>query len=250
MEIIPLSEGTFTVDRSKLFVPFDEQHDELQMRPAGSLLVEIQPFVVITSGDVLLLDTGLGFRKNNELQIDQNLRVNGIEPASVTKVLLTHLHKDHAGGIAERTNGGTGSLSFRHAQYYVQERELNFAFEKGSSSYKTKDLELLEHSSQVVLLKENSGIIDDYISYQVTSAHSAFHQVFQIRTENQIIFFGGDDAPQLQQMKHRFVAKYDYDGKKAMELRKMWWEQGQKEKWTFLFYHDAKTPIYANDDTN
>ena len=35
-------------------------------------------------------------------------------------------------------------------------------------------------------------------------------------------------------MKHRFVAKYDYDGKKAMELRKEWWEQGEKEKWTFL----------------
>jgi hypothetical protein len=33
-------------------------------------------------------------------------------------------------------------------------------------------------------------------------------------------FFGGDDAPQLQQMKHRFVAKYDFDGKKAMELRR------------------------------
>jgi glyoxylase-like metal-dependent hydrolase (beta-lactamase superfamily II) len=248
MEIIPLSEGTFTVDRSKLFVPFDEQHDKLQERPVGSLLVEIQPFVVITSRDVLLLDTGLGFRNNNELQIHQNLRANGIEPASVTKVLLTHLHKDHAGGIADRTEGKASGLSFIHAQYYVQERELNFAFEKRSSSYKTEDLELLQRSSQVVLLAENSGIIDGYISYQVTSAHSAYHQVFQIRSENQIIFFGGDDAPQLQQMRHRFVAKYDFDGKKAMELRKTWWEQGHKEGWKFLFYHDVKTPMYANEN--
>ena len=64
MKIIPLSEGSFTIDKTKLFVPFDEQSHQLKDRPAGSLLVEIQPFVVITSRDILLLDTGLGFEKN------------------------------------------------------------------------------------------------------------------------------------------------------------------------------------------
>jgi glyoxylase-like metal-dependent hydrolase (beta-lactamase superfamily II) len=249
MDIIPLSEGTFTVDKTKLFVPFNEHEHELQKRPSGSLLVEIQPFVVITPKDVLLLDTGLGFKRNNELQIHQNLRANGIEPSSVTKVLLTHLHKDHAGGIADRTHEQT-RLSFERAQYYVQERELNFAFEKASPSYMTDELESLQHSSHVTLLSQNTGVIDDYITYEVTSAHSIYHQVFHIRSENQIIFFGGDDAPQLQQMKHRFIAKYDYNGKKAMELRKTWWEQGEKEKWAFLFYHDVKNPIYANADAN
>ena len=63
MKIIPLSEGTFTIDKTKLFVPFDEDVHDLQQRPVGSLLVEIQPFVIITSKDILLLDTGLGLRK-------------------------------------------------------------------------------------------------------------------------------------------------------------------------------------------
>ena len=246
MDIIPLSEGTFTVDKTKLFVPFNEHDDELQKRPGGSLLVEIQPFVIITAKDILLLDTGLGLKKNNELQIHQNLRANGIEPSSVTKVLLTHLHKDHAGGISQRTDDQSGRLSFEHAQYYVQERELNFAFEKGFPSYITEEIQPLQYSSQVTLLKENTGVIDDYIIYDVTGAHSVYHQVFHIRSENEIIFFGGDDAPQIQQMTHRFVAKYDYNGKKAMELRKTWWEQGQKENWIFLFYHDVKNPIYTN----
>jgi len=31
-----------------------------------------------------------------------------------------------------------------------------------------------------------------------------------------------------------------------MELRKKWWAQGEKEKWTFLFYHDIKTPVYPH----
>ena len=100
MKVIPLSEGAFTIDKTKLFVPFDETKDELQDRPVGSLLVEIQPFLIITSKDILILDTGLGFNSaNGKMQLHENLKSNGIEPSQVTKVLLSHLHKDHAGGL-------------------------------------------------------------------------------------------------------------------------------------------------------
>src|SRR3954465_8838068 len=105
MKVIPLSEGSFTIDKTKLFVPFDENSDELQERPKGSLLVEVQPFVVITSEDVLLLDTGLGFEKNGILQLHQNLMNAAINPSEITKVLLSHLHKDHAGGATMLING-------------------------------------------------------------------------------------------------------------------------------------------------
>ena len=241
MQIIPLSEGTFTIDKTKLFVPFDEDVHDLQQRPVGSLLVEVQPFVIITSKDILLLDTGLGFEKNGQLQLHKNLADAGINPTDITNVLLTHLHKDHAGGVSIRTNHE--QLSFSNAIYYLQERELNFAFEKGFPSFIPEELEVLKRSSRVVLLKDDEGLIDDYIHYKITGAHSPFHQVFWIKENDKTIFFGGDDAPQLQQMKHRFVAKYDFDGKKAMELRRGWWEQGQNEGWTFLFYHDVKNPV-------
>jgi len=251
MQIIPLSEGSFTVDKTKLFIPFDEEQDELQNRSTGSLLVEIQPFLIVTSNDILLLDTGLGFQKDSILQLHQNLINNGIQPSAVTKILLSHLHKDHAGGVSEESpDNHSRQLSFPGAKYYLQERELNLAFEKGFPSFITGELQLLRQSSQVVLLKDDKGIIDDYVSYEVTGAHSPYHQVFWVKEEQQTIFFGGDDAPQLQQMKHRFVAKYDYNGRKAMELRKQWWELGQKEHWTFLFYHDVKNPIYTNEDAN
>ena len=243
MKIIPLSEGTFTIDKTKLFVPFDEQSHDLQKRPAGSLLVEVQPFVVITSKDILLLDTGLGFEKKGILQLHQNLMDAGINPSEITKVLLSHLHKDHAGGVGIEREELGGRLSFPNAKYYVQRTELAIAFEKGFPSFITKELECLQNSEQVILLEGNS-IIEDYIQYEVTGAHSPHHQVFWIKEDGETIFFGGDDAPQLQQMKHRFVAKYDFNGKKAMELRRDWWERGKKEKWTFLFYHDVKNPVW------
>ena len=48
------------IKQKNLFL-FKQDKDDLQQRTKGSILVEIQPFVVITSKDILLLDTGLGF---------------------------------------------------------------------------------------------------------------------------------------------------------------------------------------------
>jgi glyoxylase-like metal-dependent hydrolase (beta-lactamase superfamily II) len=246
MQIIPLSEGVFTIDKSKVFVPFDVNKDELQARSSGSLLVEVQPFVVVISKDVILLDTGLGFMQNGTMQLHKNLLANNIRPENVTKVLLSHLHKDHAGGVSHKDKLGHYFLSFVNAIFYVQQSEIGFAMSTGFPSFMTEELSILEHNSQVVFLNEDEGNIDGYIHYKITGAHSPHHQVFWIKENNETIFFGADDAPQLQQMKHRFIAKYDYNGKKAMELRKQWWEQGTKEGWTFLFYHDVKTPYIVH----
>lgn len=242
MKIIPLSEGVFTIDKTKVFVPFDLETDKLQERPAGSLLVEVQPFVVITKKDVLLLDTGLGFSKKGKMQIHSNLKANSIEPEDITKVLLTHLHKDHAGGVSKRDNLGHYDFAFPNATYYVQQQEIDFAFDTGFPSFITDEIALLQNSSRVVCLHD-SGMIDGYIRYELSGAHSPYHQVFWIEEDGEVIFFGGDDAPQLQQMKSKFVAKYDYDGKKAMQLRQQWRQEGENKGWKFLFYHDVKKPV-------
>jgi glyoxylase-like metal-dependent hydrolase (beta-lactamase superfamily II) len=246
MMIISLSEGVFTIDKTKVFIPFDLQKDELQARNSGSLLVEVQPFIVITKKDILLLDTGLGFMQQNQMQLHKNLKAKNINPDNITKVLLSHLHKDHAGGVSYKDKLGHYHLSFKNATYFVQKPEFDFAMSTGFPSFMTDEISILEKNTQVVFLNEEEGFIDGYIHYKVTGAHSPHHQVFWIEEENEKIFFGADDAPQLQQMKHRFVAKYDFNGKEAMELRRLWWQQGKEDNWTFLFYHDVKTPKAKN----
>lgn len=246
MKIIPLSEGAFTIDKTKIFVPFNTETEELNSRPVGSLLVEIQPFVLITEKDVILLDTGLGYNTpEGKFQLHENLEKAGIQPSQVTKVLMSHLHKDHAGGVTIKPeNSRDRFISFHYATWYIQRREFDYAMETGSSSYLTEDFSLLDEFSKVVWLTEDQGLIDGYIRYELTGAHSKFHQVFWVTENGQTAFFGGDVAPQLQQMRSRFVAKYDYDGKKCMELRQQWWQEGQEKNWTFLFYHDIKSPVW------
>lgn len=241
MKIIPLTEGSFTVDASKQFIPFDKEVNVLKDRPLGSLLVEIQPFAVVTNKDILLFDTGLGFaHSDGTLQIHQHLLNHGIHPEKVTKVLLSHLHKDHSGGVATTNKK---SLSFPQATYYINEKEFALAMQKSNSSYRSNDFAVLENAKNLVFT-DGDGAIDDSITYQLSGGHCPYHQVFWVKENGETIFYGGDVAPQLIQMKTKFVAKYDFDGKKSSALRQQWWQQGEEERWTFLFYHDIKTPIF------
>jgi len=246
MQIIPLSEGAFTIDKTKQFIPFNKATDDLQQRSIGSLLVEVQPFCIVTKNDILVIDTGLGFsNRDGTLQIHQNLLDKGINPMDVTKVLMSHLHKDHSGGISKEDKVLQQKFfSFPAATYYVNKDEFDFAMEKGKPSFSPDEFSILGDADKVIFTKGN-GIIDDYIKYEVTGGHSPFHQVFTIEEDGEHLFFGADVAPQLSQMKSRFIAKYDFDGKLCMELRQQWWQQAQEEHWTFLFYHDIATPVFV-----
>ncbi len=123
MRIIPLSEGSFTIDQGKEFIPFDTSIDRLSDRNRGSLLVEIQPFVIVTEEDVILLDAGLGFSdETGILQIHQHLVAQGVNPMDVTKVLMTHLHKDHAGGLSMQDVSGHRIPAFPMATYHSAAR--------------------------------------------------------------------------------------------------------------------------------
>lgn len=242
VKIVALDEGAFTIDRTKRFIPFNLEEDDLQQRPKGSLLVEIQPFLVITSKDILLLDTGLGFTDDEgKLQIHNNLARHGINPSDISKVLMSHLHNDHSGGLAFPNKK---IAAFENATYYINKKEWEFALQQDSLSYNSANFKFLERYRNVEFT-DDYGIIDDYIQYEVTGAHCPYHQAFKITEEDETIFFGGDVAPQLQQMKSRFKAKYDFDGEKSMKLRQEWWQLGEREKWTFLFYHDIKNPTFS-----
>jgi glyoxylase-like metal-dependent hydrolase (beta-lactamase superfamily II) len=240
MKIIPLSEGQFTIDASKIFVPFDSSIDDLYARPQGSLLVEIQPFVVIKGDDIILLDTGLGFTADSgRPQLHENLLRHGIEPGQVTKVLLSHLHKDHAGCLLWE-----GSPAFENAVYHINSKEMEFALEKGAPSYQLEDFEQIRYFSNVNWI-EGNGKIDEHISFETCGGHCPFHTVFWLKDEREVAFFGGDVAPQWQQIKTRFITKYDFEPRKSMELRSKWWQEGRDENWELLFYHDIGNAIVS-----
>lgn len=193
MQIYPLSEGSFTIDQSKVLVPFDTSIENLQNRSKGSILIEVQPFVVVTENDIILFDAGLGyFNKAGILQLHDNLMKVGIDPSSVTKVFMSHLHKDHAGGISYlHPTHQERFISFPYAKYYIQKREFDLAMSGQSLSYIADQVSILNEFSGVVWLHDDEGTIDNLIHYQLTGGHSLYHQVAWIKEDESIFFFGG-----------------------------------------------------------
>ena len=77
MEIFALGEGSYSVDSSKKFIPFDPQTDSTKDRP-GSLFIHVNPFLVKTTDDLILFDSGLGFKDTrDELLVHQHIRNAG-----------------------------------------------------------------------------------------------------------------------------------------------------------------------------
>lgn len=242
MKALALYEGSYSVDSSKKFIPFDPAIHQSKDRPA-SLFIYVQPFLVKTKNDLIILDTGLGFQNDRgELLIHENIRMAGYDPDDVSLVLMSHLHFDHSGGMID-TNDDQVSLSFPNAEYVIQRGEWEAAYSKPSKSYKTEIFDFLQRSGSVHFV-EGSGKFNNEISYELTGGHCENHQVFLIREDNETVFFGGDILPEPEQLLSKAMAKYDFDGRRSMELRQEYGKRAAEENWQCLFYH-AKSKAIA-----
>lgn len=235
VQVFTLHEGSYSVDVTKKFIPFDPAIHNPKDRPA-SLFVHIQPFLVELNDKLLLLDTGLGYSNNEgQLILHENIRKAGFQPEDVDLVLMSHLHFDHSGGMVHQVNEDM-QLSFPDATYVIQRGEWEAAFTDPSSSYRTDIFEFVQRNAQLHFI-EGSGDLDDNISFELTGAHTPNHQTFLIRENDDRVFFGGDVLPEPEELLRRFIAKYDYDGRKAMELREEFGKKAASENWNCLFYH-------------
>lgn len=70
------------------------------------------------------------------------------------------------------------------------------------------------------MLNSDNGNITHEIFYEVSAGHTKFHQVFWIKADDEIVFYGADDLPQKIYWSMHVAYKTDFDGKRARESRK------------------------------
>ncbi|MEP7119925.1 MAG: MBL fold metallo-hydrolase [Byssovorax sp.] len=105
------------------------------------------------------------------------LRAAGVDPGTVTHVVLTHLHWDHAGGLV--LSGETPRLAFPRAEHVIGRACLSHAAspgEKDAGSFRREDLELLQRGGRVRLWD-----LGDFLAPGMTGRLAQGH------TEGQII---------------------------------------------------------------
>ncbi len=240
MKIIPLKEGNFSISKTKDFTLLTEEN----YASVKGIKMSVTPFLIITDNDVILLDAGIGWKDHDGKNLLLNqLEKEGLKPGQITKILLSHLHKDHIENTITRTERGF-EATFPNAEIYIQKRELDFALNsRGNHSFDFDTLEKLISLNQIVWMEKDSGYITDEVYYEVVGGHTPFMQVFRIREGNETVFYGADDLPQESYLKYHLAYKSDFDGRKSMELRLKWQKEAMENHWKILLYHDLDISV-------
>lgn len=235
MQVFTLYEGSYSVAADKKFIPFNPQTDLAKDRP-GSLFIHVQPFLLQLGSLLILLDTGLGYSNDaGEMILHENIKKAGFNPTDIDYVLMSHLHFDHSGGMVHHTSSGM-ELSFPNATYVINRGEWEAAFSQASSSYRTDIFDFVQRNAQIQFV-EDSGSLRPEISHILTGGHTPFHQAWFFNDGQDQVFFGGDVLPEPEELLKKFIAKYDYDGRKSMELREEFGQSAAENHWLCLFYH-------------
>lgn len=107
------------------------------------------------------------------------LQAQGIDPDTITHVLLTHLHWDHAGGLfiqnTEKIQRNSEPiLSFPKAEYIVSEQSLEHArhpAEKDSGSFRAQDIEQWLRRAKIRPWREGQELLPG-LQARISSAHT------------------------------------------------------------------------------
>jgi glyoxylase-like metal-dependent hydrolase (beta-lactamase superfamily II) len=175
------------------------------------------------------------------LFLNEHIRAAGFSPDDVSLVLMSHLHFDHSGGMVQNKDGRT-VLSFPNAEYVIQRGEWEAAYSKPSASYHTDIFDVVQRSGSIRFV-EGNGQLNKNIRFEVSGGHTEFHQVFMIEESGETLFFGGDVVPEPEQLIRKFMAKYDFNPRKTMELREAYGKQAAEGNWTCLYYHAKSKPF-------
>ena len=128
--VTALGDGSVTLPPSVLLGIGEEDVAEVLHAAFRTLATpgSLNAFLVEQDGRRVLIDTGAGANMGPTCgRLPQQLAAAGVEPGSISTVVLTHLHPDHIGGLAP-----DGRAAFQNAELHVHEAEAQFWLDPAS----------------------------------------------------------------------------------------------------------------------
>ena len=240
IKIYPLREVQYQVNNTKDF-NFVEDLDLVD--EANGYVLTVRPFLVHINDELILIDAGFGLQLDGKSELVNRIEEIGFYPTAITKILISHLHKDHIGGIGYIENDKLETY-FPNAEIFIHEDEMKYTMDlDGHTSYNYDIIKGLQYHPQVNYLRADKGEISSNITFEKVGGHVPHQMVFWIKDEEETIFYGADNLPQLSYLKYDMAFKNDVNGKDAQDSRRIWQKQMVDENWTVLFYHGKRTAV-------
>ena len=208
-----------------------------------------------TGAERILIETGIGekwsakqtamFGITRQRSFTDSLRAVGVEPDSITIVINTHLHFDHAGGNTMLNGNGDAVPTFPNARYFVSRSEVEHAeapSERDRASYVPENWRPLVASGQLEMKDPDYQVVPG-LRMETHAGHNRSMQCWRLDREGQTLFGFADLVPMRAHVPFAWIMGYDLYPVETLEVKKKLLPQAAREGWTCLFYHDPEEPL-------
>jgi glyoxylase-like metal-dependent hydrolase (beta-lactamase superfamily II) len=223
---LPLPSGTIATNAD----PADTAAwlDDMRIQP-GEFTWPLNVIVVRSGGRTVLIDTGVGAEFADSPRaghLAMRLGAAGIDPASVTDVVITHMHVDHVGGLL--ADGLRGRL--RHdVPIHMAAAELEFwtspdfsrnAFPQGIPDLLRSAAERFadKYRSQLRLFDEEREVAPGVVVRR-TGGHTPGHSVVRLASGGDRMTFLGDAVFHNHFERPDWHNAFDHDPEEAVRVR-------------------------------
>lgn len=162
---------------------------------ASEVFVPVNNFLIDVGGRRVLIDAGSGSNMQPTLgKLPENLRAAGFDPASITHVLLTHLHPDHANGLID----DAGQPHFPNAELVLHGTEAAFWLrpadgperEPVARNRRQSAANVAPYRDRMRLVRDNEDVFG--FTPFLAAGHTPGHSCWRFGAGNEAILFWGD----------------------------------------------------------
>lgn len=199
--------------------------------------------LIRTGNDVILVDNGSGDTfQPSAGRLAANLLAAGVDPSTITKVVFTHLHPDHAGG----TIRPDGRLLCPNADYYVSEAEWLFWADPNYETSMPAALHgfargalrsLSAVARRLTCLKPGDEIVSGMRMIE-TRGHTPGHASYELAGSDSLVINGDLCTSNVVFFEHPdWHFGFDTEPEIALKTRRRFLDRVAAEKITMLGYH-------------
>lgn len=209
--------------------------------PTDSMQLAFQPVVIRRGSDLIIFDTGNAGGADSPVgNTVANLKRAGIDPSDITKVVLTHFHGDHIGGMTNEN----GDPTFPNAEYFAGRTEYEFwTSDEAMNGPASGNAELVQQ--KVVPFRDRTTMLGDGdevvpgISAKEAFGHTPGHLIFMVEDGGRSLALTADTANHfvLSLQRPDWEVKFDMDKATAAATRKEVFGMLASERIPFIGYH-------------
>jgi glyoxylase-like metal-dependent hydrolase (beta-lactamase superfamily II) len=170
------------------------------------------------------------------------LSAMGVEPEQVTDIIVTHLHFDHGGGLADLADG-SWRLNFPNAVHHIHRDQWRHALSptpRDRASYFKERIKLIEDEGALELHDSDWELAPGF-EIVVVGGHTPGQQLPKISGDGETVFYCGDLIPTSAHIPVPYIMAYDLDPVLAMEEKEKYLREAVEGNWILFFEHDPTT---------